>query len=130
MTREAVSDTNAITLTETNNYEDSLKKLLQTVQKDDITMANIINVITRSVEVVETYNTLTGLEKKQMALKLTIMVVKEMKTDKETESAIIDFTNSIGPSLIDTIILVSKGKLAINVKKLKSSLSKICKCLN
>lgn len=126
MTGEAVLDTNAISLTETNTYEDSLKKLLQTVQKDDITMANIINVITRSVEVVETYNTLTGLEKKQMALKLTIMVVKEMKTDKETELAIIDFTNTIGPSLIDTIILVSKGKLAINVKKLKSC---FLKCL-
>lgn len=109
-------------------YEECFSKLLDSIQEDDLTIANIINVITRSVEITEKYNKLTGLEKKTMVLRMSVMAIKEANIKNEIEDALIDFVNTAGPSLIDTIIFVSKGKLAVNVKKLKRYFLRIFKC--
>ena len=109
-------------------YEECFSKLLDSIQEDDLTIANIINVITRSVEITEKYNELTGLEKKTMVLRMSVMAIKEADIKNEIEDALIDFVNTAGPSLIDTIIFVSKGKLAVNVKKLKLYFFRIFKC--
>ena len=109
-------------------YEECFAKLMDSIQEDDLTISNIINVITRSIEITEKYIKLTGLEKKTMVIRMSVMAIKEANMKDEIEVSLIDFVNTAGPSLIDTIIFVSKGKLAVNVKKLKRYFYRIFKC--
>lgn len=97
-------------------FQESYIKLLNTLG-DKITFANIVNVITRSVEIVDKYKELTGLEKKLMVVKMVTTLIEKHEYDETLKKSLIDLLNTVGVTVIDTIVYASKGKLAINLKK-------------
>lgn len=99
-----------------NQFEVSYAELLKHIQTDTINVSNIITIITKSVEIVEHFTNKNGLEKKDLTLRLVKRTVEEF-ADKELVSSLIEFVDTVGPSFIDTLIFVSKGKLNVNVKK-------------
>lgn len=92
------------------------KDLVSNVRSDSLNTANIINIITKCIELVETLPNRTGLEKKTFVLQLVKQTIVEF-ANEELKPSLISFVDVTGPSLIDTLIFVSKGKLAVNVKK-------------
>jgi hypothetical protein len=112
----------------TKIFEESYQRLLATLD-DKITFVNIVNVITRSTEIVDTYKKVTGLEKKMMVIKMVTLLIEKHESEHKLKKALIDLLNTVGVSIIDTIIYASKGKLLLNVnnfKKLKNSCFKCC----
>lgn len=113
-----------------SQFDVSYAELLKHIQIDSIEISNIVTVITKSVEIVEHFTNKNGLEKKSMALKLVRRTIKEF-VDEDMKASLIEFVDVVGPSFIDTLIFVSKGKLNVNIKKgwkmTTKLLSKCCK---
>jgi hypothetical protein len=97
-------------------FEESYITLLDTLD-DKVTFANIVSIITRSIEIVDNYKELTGLDKKLLVVKLITTLIEKHEDDEELKKSLIDLLNTVGVTVIDTIIYASKGKLAINLKK-------------
>lgn len=100
-----------------NNFDKCFEQLLDHIQEEDITFSNIINIITKSVEITENFTSASGLEKKNLTVRMVKKAITEFEKNLENRKALLDFVDTIGPSMIDTIIYVSKGKLAVNLKK-------------
>ena len=100
-----------------NNFDKCFEQLLDHIQEEDITFSNIINIITKSVEITEKFTSASGLEKKNLTIRMVKKAITEFEKNLENRKALLDFVDTIGPSMIDTIIYVSKGKLAVNLKK-------------
>nr|QOI90334.1 hypothetical protein HWQ62_00197 [Pyramimonas orientalis virus] len=96
-------------------FEKCYNSLLTTLD-DKITFVNMVNVITRSTEIVDSYKKLSGIEKKMMVIKMVTTLIEKHEKDAKMKKALVDLLNTLGVSVIDTIIYASKGKLAINVK--------------
>ena len=111
----------------TNNkqhvFDESYLKLLDTLD-DKVTFSNMVNIITRSIEIVDKYKKLSGLEKKLMVVKMITTLIDKHESDESIKKALIDLLNTVGVSVIDTIIYATKGKLAINLTKC----TKMVKC--
>ena len=104
-------------------FEGSYLKLLDTLD-DKVTFSNMVNIITRSIEIVDKYKKLSGLEKKLMVVKMITTLIDKHESDESIKKALIDLLNTVGVSVIDTIIYATKGKLAINLTKC----TKMVKC--
>ena len=99
-------------------FEEGYLKLLDTLD-DKVTFSNMVNIITRSIEIVDKYKKLSGLEKKLMVVKMITTLIDKHESDETIKKALIDLLNTVGVSVIDTIIYATKGKLAINLTKCK-----------
>tara|TARA_Y100000389_G_scaffold105482_1_gene102380 strand:+ start:2923 stop:3324 length:402 start_codon:yes stop_codon:yes gene_type:complete len=108
-------------------FEESYTKLLYTLD-DKVTFSNMVNLITSSIEIVDKYKKLSGLEKKLMVVKMITTLIDKHEYDESVKKALIDLLNTVGLSVIDTIIYATKGKLAINLTKCRK-LIKYFKCL-
>jgi len=107
-------------------FEESYTKLLYTLD-DKVTFSNMVNLITSSIEIVDKYKKLSGLEKKLMVVKMITTLIDKHEYDESVKKALIDLLNTVGLSVIDTIIYATKGKLAINLTKCRK-LIKYFKC--
>lgn len=107
-------------------FDESYLKLLDTLD-DKVTFSNMVNIITRSIEIVDKYKKLSGLEKKLMVVKMITTLIDKHESDESIKKALIDLLNTVGVSVIDTIIYATKGKLAINLTKCKK-IVKYFKC--
>jgi hypothetical protein len=112
---------------DTEIFEKSYQRLLATLD-DKVSFANIVNVITRSTEIVDRYGKLTGIEKKMMVIKMVTTLIDRHESEPKLKKALIDLLNTVGVSIIDTIIYASKGKLLLNVKPIKKLLNCCIKC--
>jgi hypothetical protein len=103
--------------TNINRFEESYTKLKDSID-DELNLGNIIKFITRTIETVEFYKELNGLEKKDLVLRLMKQLIKELITNDELEKELLKYMDMIAPGVIDVIIMASKGKLNINFKKI------------
>jgi len=134
MSETATSASNPTTHTNTikanNNqqhiFDQSYLLLLDSLD-NKVTFSNMVNIITRSIEIVDNYKKLSGLEKKLMVIKMITTLIDKHESDESTKEALIDLLNTVGSAVIDTIIYATKGKLAINLSKCKK-LIKYFKC--
>lgn len=108
-------------------FEKSYIELLE-ILDDKINFTNLVNVITRCVEIVDKYKQMTGVEKKMMVIKMITTLIDKHETDETIKRSLIDLLNSVGVSVIDTIIYAAKGKLAIDLKKWRKVLKMINCC--
>lgn len=84
---------------------------------DKLKTSNIIMIMMRTMEVVEKYKYLNGTEKRELVMRIMIKLVEDLEKDEENEEALKLMINVMGPNLIDSVILASKGKFEINPKK-------------
>ena len=95
--------------------------------KDDfgnkITFGNIVNLITKSIEIVEQYGELNGMQKKTLVIELVCLMIDSFEEDKDVRESLKKLVDTIGYNVIDAIIFATKGKMAVNLKR-------TCKRLN
>ena len=82
-----------------------------------LNFSNFIGFIVTTMELVETYKTLNGLQKKQLVLFVCDRVVEESEYPEDLKDNIQTVIKNIGPNVIDALIIASKGKLILNAKK-------------
>lgn len=116
-----------VKLTKQQIFEKSYIELLN-ILDDKITTFNLINIITRSMEIVEQYKQLSGMEKKMMVIKIITALIEKHEQDEEIKRNLIDLVNTIGVSAIDTIVYAANGKLDVLNMKLWKKIIKRFKC--
>lgn len=82
-----------------------------------LTVGNLVAFIVLTMEVVEKYKGLNGLQKKQMVLYVCDRVVVDSDHPEELKEGIQTVIATVGPNVIDALIFASKGKLILNAKK-------------
>ena len=88
----------------------------------------MVNIITRSIEIVDKYKEMSGLEKKLIVIKMITTLIDKHESDEKIKETLINLLNTVGVSVIDTIIYATKGKLAINLTRCKKMI-KYFKCI-
>jgi hypothetical protein len=81
-----------------------------------ITTANIIELTTKLMQLVESYPLLKGSQKKN----IVIFVLKKFvtsKVDVESQQQVLSFIDLFLPSVIDTLISLDNSEIEIKVKK-------------
>lgn len=92
-----------------------------------ITMNNIIKIIAQCMKVVQTFDKLNGIEKKDLVIDVLQKMIKDSDHNEDLENILIDVLERIGHPVIDTLIAASKGKLFGKLKKRWCGWIKGCK---
>lgn len=91
--------------------------------KQEITLLTIVNILTASMIIVENYEDISGLQKKQVVIDFLNKIVEDHVEGEEDRVALIMFINMSIPVVIDSLISVDKQELQI---KAKETVRKFC----
>jgi len=105
----------------TSRYEKQIIKcadeLVRAYDETELSFVSMVNVITKTVELVESYCKVPGKDKKEIVIRVVVDFLEKHIDDKERKESLVDFVNTVGDNIIDVIVFASKGGLALNVKK-------------
>ena len=107
------------------------KALVETITPiiEDFKIENIMSVLPQIIKHVQKYNSLTGLEKKNMIISMLKHIVDI--TDGPGNDDLWDpIIKRLIPGIIDTLVEIDKGKLKLNTKTKKGFLKKVFGFLN
>ena len=96
--------------------EKTIEFLYNNLNASSITTANIIEVTTKLMQLVESYPLLKGSQKKN----IVIFVLKKFvtsKVDVESQQQVLSFIDLFLPSVIDTLISLDNSEIEIKMKK-------------
>ena len=82
-----------------------------------VTIGNVIALIVTSMEVVETYSKINGAKKKEVVLSIIQKLIRDSDHDELMKECIGDILDKVGEPCIDAIIIASKGRLFLNLRK-------------
>jgi len=107
------------------------KALVETITPiiEDFKIENVMSVLPQIIKHVQKYNSLTGLEKKNMIISMLKHIVDI--TDGPGNDDLWDpIIKRLIPGIIDTLVEIDKGKLKLNTKTKKGLLKKLLGFLN
>ena len=102
------------------------KALVETITPiiEDFKIENVMSVLPQIIKHVQKYNSLTGLEKKNMIISMLKHIVDI--TDGPGNDDLWDpIIKRLIPGIIDTLVEIDKGKLKLNTKTKKGLLKKL-----
>ena len=88
-----------------------VKKL---VEGQKITTANVINLLTTSMEVVEEVPNLSGPDKKELTILIVNKLIEETELSDEDQDAIQAIVTRALPFIVDVVIAASRGQYDFN----------------
>lgn len=97
-----------------NNNIDFYHELIEDFKEKQINMSNWMSIVTRVMQDVEKVKNLSGPEKKDLAIQITIKIFEKLNIKDETLKPL--FTHSTLSSVVDTIISTSKNKVKLNTR--------------
>lgn len=97
-----------------NSNVDFYHELVEDFKEREINMSNWMSIVTRVMQDVEKVKNLSGPEKKDLVIQITIKIFKKLNIQDETLKPL--FTHSTLSSVIDTLISTSKNKVKLNTK--------------
>tara|TARA_B110000483_G_C18112333_1_gene510214 strand:+ start:266 stop:631 length:366 start_codon:yes stop_codon:yes gene_type:complete len=116
----------------TSKYEKQILKcaqeLVDAYEDTELSFVSMVNVITKTVELVESYCKVPGHDKKEIVINVVVHFLEKHIHDKERRVALIDFVETVGDNIIDVVVFASKGGFALNAKKGVSFLKKNLVC--
>jgi hypothetical protein len=104
----------AISVNNINTNIDFYHDLIEDFKEKQINMSNWMSIITRVMQDVDKVKNLSGPEKKDQAIQITIKIFEKLNIADETLRPL--FTHSTLSSVVDTIISTSKNKVKLNTK--------------
>lgn len=103
----------------TTKFDISYKNLMNFIKEDDITAVNIVNITLKSIELVDIYKDINGLEKRHIVIKMLHKLINTyIKNDLERLN-MLEYIHVYAPAIIDATCFASRGKYKINKKKTK-----------
>ena len=128
------TDFDEVANTETKNVNFLLdiesKALVETITPiiEDFKIENIMSVLPQIIKHVQKYNSLTGLEKKNMIISMLKHIV-DITDGPGNDDYWDPILKRLVPGIIDTLVEVDKGKLRLKKKSLLTKiLKKLCCC--
>lgn len=110
-----------------DEVKDKVRRMLHLMDEPP-NFANIINIVSHTIETVDSYKHLTGEDKKMVAMVCVRTLIRDLVEDIEVEEALIQFVDNIGSDVIDLVIKASKGALKVNYTSLISKMKKNLCC--
>lgn len=104
------------------------KDLIEAYGDTELSFVSMVNVITKTVELVEIYCKVPGRDKKDLVINVVIHFLDKHIDDKAKKDSMIDFVETVGDNIIDVVVFASKGGFAINIKNGLSFLKKNFNC--
>ena len=102
----------------TNKIIEITNKLTQTLEiminSKDLDINRLTLLISNSMELVEKYPELSGIEKKKIVLDVLKQIIINKVKNEDQKITLLQFLDEIIPDMIDLIIDATKGKLDIN----------------
>lgn len=106
-----------------NIIESIYNVLAESIKGRGITSVDVILMTTKAMQLVEKYNTLSGIQKKNLVLNSLKKIIQTKVKKDDDRDIILDFITIFLPPIIDTIISVDKKEIKIATKKCLSFLS-------
>lgn len=100
----------------TTKFDMSYKNLLNFIKDDDITTSNIVNITLKSIELVDIYKDINGLEKRHIVTKILHKLINTYVKDDDKKTDLLEYIQIYAPSVIDVSCFASRGKYKINKK--------------
>ena len=97
-----------------NSHIDYYHDLVEDFKQKEINMSNWMSIVTKVIQDVEKLKNISGPEKKDLAIQITIKIFKKLNINDSALEPL--FTHSTLSSVIDNIISVSKNKVKLNTK--------------
>ena len=101
--------------TEQQLVDQLYEQVKTTIDTKVITAASAVNIITATMAMVESMCAAPGPQKKALVLHIIDRLVDEIPAEREDKLAIKNAIALLAPSIIDSIVAVSKGQVAINL---------------
>lgn len=105
----------------TDEVKENVRKTLRLMDEPP-NFANIINIVSHTIETVDSYKHLSGCDKKMVAMVCVRTLIRDLVEDIDIEEALIQFVDTVGSDVIDLVIKASKGALKVNYKSLFSKM--------
>ena len=86
------------------------------IGKRAVNAGNIISLVTLLMKTADKYTDIKGIQKKELVLAVTRKVVEET-VPEEDRANVLYIVDGALPTIIDTIVAIDKGQLAIKIKK-------------
>lgn len=102
------------------------EELLNAYEETELSFVSVVNVITKTVELVESYCKVPGKDKKEIVIRVVVGFLEKRIEDKAQRDSLVDFVETVGDNIIDVIVFASKGGLRVNIGKSLSFLRKNC----
>lgn len=90
--------------------------VLQTLNTN-IHLSNIVDIITQSMQIVQSFKKLNGVEKKDLVIDVVQKLIKDSDHNAHLEDTLIEILENIGHPMIDAVIMASKGKFFSSIWK-------------
>ena len=103
----------------TTKFDLSYKNLMNFIKEDDITALNIVNITLKSVELVDIYKDINGLEKRHIVIRMLHKLVNTYIKDDIERLDMLEYIHVYAPAIIDASCFASRGKYKINKKRKK-----------
>jgi hypothetical protein len=111
-----------------NTIQSLTEMLLDGMDNYIIDENNLVEYIIRIMTIMEQQRNLTGLQKKAVAVEILLRLVDSYdRLSIESKQKTKLLVRTLAPSIIDSIIMASKGLIAIN-KKIEETTKKCCFC--
>jgi hypothetical protein len=105
----------------TSKYEKQILKcaqeLVDAYDETELSFVSMVNVITKTVELVESYCKVPGHDKKEIVINVVIHFLEKHIHDEEKKASFVEFVETVGDNIIDVVVFASKGGFALNIKK-------------
>ena len=101
----------------TTKFDMSYKNLINFIKEDDITSSNIVNITLKSIEIVDVYKDINGLEKRHIVTKMLQKLINTYIKDDDKKSNLLEYIQIYAPYVIDISCFASRGKYKINKKR-------------
>jgi len=112
-----------------NTIQSLTEMLLDGFDNYTIDENNLVEYIIRIMTLMEQQKNLTGFQKKAVAIEILLRLVDSydrLSQDSKQKTKLL--VRTLAPSIIDSIVMASKGLVAIN-KKIEETTKKCCFCL-
>lgn len=94
-----------------------------------ITMANVLQILTQLMELVEDIPGMEGKDKKELVLNVLDMLLGDMPIGKDEKDLIMAVAKSpLMGYLVDELVLAARGELQVNEGRLRKLRRKLCGC--
>lgn len=111
-----------------NNIQYFTEMLMDGMDHYIIDENNLVEYIIRIMTIMEQQKNLTGLQKKAVAIEILLRLVDSydrLSLDSKQKTKLL--VRTLAPSIIDSIVMASRGLIAIN-KKIEETTKKCCLC--
>jgi hypothetical protein len=101
-----------------SNFDKLYAELKANIGEESITPMNIVSIVVTLMKIVERFEDLPGVQKKQLILDTLVKYVKD-ELDGVAENIVVRIIELTVPTLIDAFISVDKKKVTIKVQDAK-----------